>query len=557
MRDKFFIPKFFDDRHQSLLENFIQRFPELKGQEASILLIHGKSAKKASFVREEEEVYCRILEDPKYYSYVEKLMNGEIPVINVGFVYPYAPMRHVEISKVSIIENIEKLKKEGKINLTREAEEHLQKLCASASFASYINDASDKIYRLKIDGTKYEVPIPVLLSFIFLDSDAFYAAFKKETINNIASAHFAYIVVHFLKYVILNNYIVPEVIKNRYQEIIGLQLIDIQALNQPYDNGEPIVSQIEINPDLKLAILKDMPNNLSLLEQSIFIYIRMCDLLDYDDEYYVFGQIEAFAKKHTDLKHIKEISPTNNLVVCYEFTAIYAFLLRELNIPLEIRYEDDGNNYGKGHALLEYRVAKYMVIADAFTGIINGDAFRVKVADSLHGLECINENLETQKEFLELVQRVYELFIKLKLSAENHAYYEVLPAMKDRPFAEKMQFLCSQINDTPYGGMTPFSYLIYLKHALFKSNEIKITVVKNNITSNDSKRAMATAIITINENGIREDSSHNSYFVYDEESYLRPISMAELRHRFQERVYQYVTRNDPLIPGLNYNGRSV
>ena len=158
---------------------------------------------------------------------------------------------------------------------------------------------------------------------------------------------------------------------------------------------------------------------------------------------------------------------------------------------------------------------------------------------------------------MEIEQQVYDLFLKLKIQSEElkSPYTEMLPEVIDKTFEERMQILASKINDTPYTGMTPMAYLISLKHSLFKDKEIKITIVKNNITSNAYKKAMATAIITINKNGITEDSSNNSYFIYDEEGYLRPITITELRRNFQEKIYQYVSRYDPLIPGLNYSGR--
>ncbi len=558
MNDKFLIPEYFlDSNPQALREDFLKRFPKYQGQEEAILLIYREHAKHMGFLTEEEELYQSILERPEYYTYVEKLIGGEIPKIIVGLVYKYSAARIIEISKVSLIENIEKLKAKGKISFTDETRKRFNKLSESAFFASYIKNIGNKKYHLRIDDMEYDVPIPVLLSFIFLDKDSFYASFKNEKINDINSFHFAYLVAHFLKYEILNNYLVPDIIKKRYQEIVDSKLIDIQALNQKYDNGGDIVSQVKVNPELKMAILKDIPNNLTLLEKSIFIYLRMCDLLTYDDEYYVFDQRGEVVKKHADINHIREISPTNNLVVCYEFAAIYAFLLREYNIPLEIRYGENKKNYGSEHAFLEYRISKYMVSADAFTGILNGDVFYVKVGKPLVGLECINENAETSKEFMEIEQQVYDLFLKLKIQSEElkSPYTEMLPEVIDKTFEERMQILASKINDTPYTGMTPMAYLISLKHSLFKDKEIKITIVKNNITSNAYKKAMATAIITINKNGITEDSSNNSYFIYDEEGYLRPITITELRRNFQEKIYQYVSRYDPLIPGLNYSGR--
>ena len=58
----------------------------------------------------------------------------------------------------------------------------------------------------------------------------------------------------------------------------------------------------------------------------------MCKLLTYDEEFYAVNQKGPLTEKHETIDNLAKISRSNNKVVCYEFNAIYAYMLKKIGI---------------------------------------------------------------------------------------------------------------------------------------------------------------------------------------------------------------------------------
>ena len=78
---------------------------------------------------------------------------------------------------------------------------------------------------------------------------------------------------------------------------------------------------------------------------------------------------------------IKNISLDSPNVVCYEFNAIYANLLKRLGINYEVKSRS--KTYGDGHAYLTFRADDYIVNADSLPSIIGSDLLNAKVGQEL------------------------------------------------------------------------------------------------------------------------------------------------------------------------------
>jgi hypothetical protein len=137
----------------------------------------------------------------------------------------------------------------------------------------------------------------------------------------------------------------------------------------------------------------------------------MCKILTYDEEFYAVNQKGEVAKKHEQIENINNITPQNNKVVCYEFNAIYAKLLEELGINFEVKSATGKDDFGGGHAYLEFRDGKFLLMADSVISILNSDLFNAKMNLCLNGLSCINTNSDTRKEFQEIAAKVYGLIV--------------------------------------------------------------------------------------------------------------------------------------------------
>ena len=74
---------------------------------------------------------------------------------------------------------------------------------------------------------------------------------------------------------------------------------------------------VKIDSDLEQAIIEGMPEDVTELEKAIYIYIKMCKLLTYDDEYYAVNQTGIATVKRRNIDFVSSITLKNNKVVCF------------------------------------------------------------------------------------------------------------------------------------------------------------------------------------------------------------------------------------------------
>ncbi len=95
------------------------------------------------------------------------------------------------------------------------------------------------------------------------------------------------------------------------------------------------IETLEIDPALSNAVFSSMPATLDKLEQTIYIYTKLCYVLSYDAQYWATENndyvIDHF-KRHIELQDIRKISPTNSEVVCVDFNLIFSKLLLDKGI---------------------------------------------------------------------------------------------------------------------------------------------------------------------------------------------------------------------------------
>ena len=107
-----------------------------------------------------------------------------------------------------------------------------------------------------------------------------------------------------------------------------------------------------MNSELLNVLFSNMPNNLTKIEQAIFLYIKLCKLLNYDELFYTMEEDAIIY--HEDINNLNKINLTNNKVVCYEFNLLYAKLLDILGIKYQIQ-DYSINKSRKGHANLIFK----------------------------------------------------------------------------------------------------------------------------------------------------------------------------------------------------------
>lgn len=523
------------------------------------------------------EFLKRILNNDLYFEYALKYFKGDINTFQVTYIINGDIGSLVLYKKNTIIKAIEHLVSSRQIILNQVEQERLNGLRNSISFKKFLEKNKEDNYNIYIDGIEYFIPVEQIISFMQLPNKQFdnlCSNVEIQEINGVKREYFIYAAFNFFREnEILEEYLLPDIIIDHYNDINSLQKIDLQAINKHLETTDTLYQNVQIDNALQNKILSLLPADTTLLEKAIYIYIKMCKLLTYDDEYYAVNQKGYATLKHKDTEHVSAVTLENNRVVCYEFNLIYTKLLDKIGIHFSSNYKSlFDEDYGSVHVSLDFRAGKFLVTADSVTSILLGDIAQAKLNQPLIGIKCINRNLQTQQEFKESLTKMYRLIADHEKNVKDvqeveHVqtfdellteYSKTTESIEDISLNERLSILIDKANSTEMVGIDSLSYILQLYHILFAfeqiENNISLTIVRNNIPMDASKLAMPIAIFTLNEQGFQENSTQNIYYYYSPNSKLIMITREELQNRFNDKVFEYILEKDPRIPGINEDG---
>ena len=570
------------------IEEWMEKSPYLKKWSENTLFIYKKefeelkNSEKININSEDVlvEFLRRIIKNNSYYQYALKYLKGETNRFAVSFIIGGDTGGTISYNRSTIIKGIEELILSGKLVLNQEERDKFEILKDCISFEKFLSNNKGKKYDIEIEGNNYSIPINLLIELFQLPNDQFDNLISNNEIKKIfgiPKEHFIYAAMKFLvKSKIKNNYLIPDSIVNRYNEIASFQKIDIESINKYLTITDTKYKGVHIDDDLEKAIVSGMPSDVSDLEKAIYIYIKMCKLLTYDEEYYAVNQKGEATRKHRNSDYVSSINLKNNKVVCFEFNLIYSKLLNDLGIKFKTDYhsmflDDNGESYGDGHANLVFRSNKYLVLADSVTSILQGDIMRAKLNEPLVGIKCINKNMQTQKEFNEALMKMYKVIAEQDKSITNievghletldellGEYAHVTENIHEISLNERLSILIKKVNSTKMIGIDSLSYVLQLRKILFnevqRKNNINVSIVRNNEPFDEEKVAMASVIFTLNDRSFTERPDRNVYYYYNPHQELVYITKEELQAKFDDGILEYIEKEDPRIPEIMERG---
>lgn len=446
------------------------------------------------------------------------------------------------------------------------------------SYEKYKERTKNDNYEIVIDGKNYKIPLMLVYQFMHLNPEAFNnVILAGHDVNGISLDHFLYAVSKYYEdNKIDENYLVNEELKIRLKEIRSSEKVDVQMLNKYLDTNDSLLEQIKVDIELQDLILDDISTEFNDLEKAIYIYIKMCKVLTYDEEFYAVNQKGPLSEKHKTIDNVANISLTNNKVVCYEFDAIYSYFLNKLGINYkhfvgtvdgngklgEEEFNDEFDRYSERHTFLKYRCGKYLIKADSVTSILQGDIMQAKLNQPLRGLVCENTNEQSRNEFSQAINKVYNYIAsrETKISQNEPEKFETFDEIiaqfisstdKIKPIdiREKIEILITKVNCTKMIGIDAYSYLLQLRKILFTQQEqkdnIKISIIRNS----SENSAEALSIISIRLPDETGKMVVNRY-MFKPGSELIPISKENLQANFDNETMGYVEADDPVIPGI-------
>ena len=235
----------------------------------------------------------------------------------------------------------------------------------------------------------------------------------------------------------------------------------------------------EINADIKNFVLKDMPSDLTKLEKAIYIYSKLCKILDYDMEYYNDNANKKFISEES----ISDVDLSNNNVVCYTFSYIYSGLLREIGIDQIKEAKINKGEFVNKHASVEFVVDNIVIMADStHAGAEIGDLTTLKVENKINGLRCSQFNIEKQNKVNQAKKKVEMILEKEKTDEETNYFLPSQEKLDNMTSIDKYILFNDLVAATPLTGVSLLGYIQVLKDRL---NLYIITKVEKDLDQND------------------------------------------------------------------------
>lgn len=235
----------------------------------------------------------------------------------------------------------------------------------------------------------------------------------------------------------------------------------------------------EINADIKNFVLKDMPSDLTKLEKAIYIYSKLCKILDYDMEYYNDNANKKFIAEES----ISDVDLSNNNVVCYTFSYIYSGLLREIGIDQIKEAKINKGEFVNKHASVEFIVDNIVIMADStLAGAEIGDLTTLKVENKINGLRCSQFNIEKQNKVNQAKKKVEMILEKEKTDEETNYFLPSQERLDSMTSIDKYILFNDLVAATPLTGVSLLGYIQVLKDRL---NLYIITKVEKDLDQND------------------------------------------------------------------------
>ncbi len=487
-----------------------------------------------------------------YEKYTSKLIDGTLltSTLNVFEIYFGDTLVINSFSKIELFKVLSYLMNEQIFVPSSKEKERFNALKQSVSLENLISERNN--FQIRVDNIPYKISSQTIIDFISLSPS------KRKVMKmyaNIPIKHMAYLAVHFIKDTkLLDNYEVSDKIKTSIESLESYQEIDFESTNQYLKNDDPNEQKISINPELKSKILESIPEGLDNLQKAIFIYMKMCEILTYDDEFYAVNQQGVVAFKHEKIDHINEITPSNNRVVCYEFNAIYSVFLKQLGFNYRTISRGYMDDFGGGHAFLTFKSGEYIIKVDSVTGVLNGDIPRVKQKLPLEGIIILNKNKDTKEKFKAELKRMEGLYYKIgkepTFEETLKAYEQSSPNITIIPFSEKLAIFFTKLKNNNYAQVDRLGYIQILKKTLFSQleldNNISISYIRNNHPLPDLE-AESIVVIAIDD----DTSDETKYYIYNARLGLNEIEKEELQERFDNGHYDYINpKSKPNIPGI-------
>ncbi len=492
------------------------------------------------------ELIKKILDDETYFDYTKRFFNNEIDkfmVVNEDkkYCFSYKRKEIIDVINIYILKNnIDDSKIIDKYNY----------LCSLISYDKFKNKYDNHTINITVDNNNYVVNTNDIIKLLDLPNDKFREILGNDEINGIKKEHYVYIIKSFIiNNHVLDNYIVEYDNYANTRDIVN-DYVDVLSINTFLSTEDTLYQKVKLDQELENMILNDIPSDFNLLEKSFYVYIMLCILLSYNEEFHAMnGNINDKFNNYLD---VEKINIKNNNVLCYQFNLIYSVLLHKLGINFKSEYLTDKENYGDGHVKMNYRADKFIVVSDSTENLLEGDMVNAKIGEIVTGIRPLNKNQDTINEFKNSLNKVFN-YVKNKYNLDRIKYYDkTVLSIKER-----LDVIIDELNKRKLTGVDAMGYLLRLRKTFYTEEERYFGIIINviaNTNTNDSRLARLSAIIRVRDNYL--ESNQLKYYLYTPGEKLKELSFKEIKEKFKTGEFSYLETDTNLIPEINRNKKA-
>lgn len=170
------------------------------------------------------------------------------------------------------------------------------------------------------------------------------------------------------------------------------------------------LDKIVINESLKNEIKESIPSYFLDIEKVIYVYIKLCQILEYDFSYTSIYKFHE--EKERNVNNLRFIDKKNNKVLCYEFVLIFLKIIKEICSVKAYIQPYDKKIYEYEHIYPYVYVGEYFLKVDAFKPFFRGDIMNAKLGLPIKYIESLNPDEEIMKRFEHHLLVVYDYIKK-------------------------------------------------------------------------------------------------------------------------------------------------
>ena len=515
-------------------------------QNVDLISISSQEEKKVS-----KKLIHDILSDTGMFKYIQTNLDNDLGIaVRIDYIIDKDSIASIKITKAELIDSINQIIDE----LTQKEKMRFAVIKNSMRSYSCEQRYRDYIHQVYIDGHLLDIKASILIKILTCDEETF-VEFLNGNINfGYDKECLAYALVDFIeRQRIFIKYDLPEVARERYNSIKNYSLIDYESLNKNRvnndldRNGESVLDKITISDELNNYLNEHIDKTYSKLEKAIYYYLRLCEVLTYDQNYFL-AESTSILENHESIENINSITPENNQIIKYDFVIIFAKILSLLKIDFTIDQNLMAGSFSNGQ-MLSFRYGEYLISLNSIANLGESDLTNVKINDEIVNLSSINKNYVTKIKFRELVNKIYN-DINLKREKQE-TFKQSLEKYKSTinteniKIQDKIYVLLLEISRQELKGIDAISYQKKLFKTLFgNSNNVSI-----NFLCRENSDSYLTPITIVS---VLKDNNY-TYFMVDLKANdsVSTITKEQLTNILGLREIYYI--NEDTIPGISKN----